>query len=74
MGGSLALPDKMAAALTPSYVLLSQPCPHHLTAGNGGRSAAGPPRGLRGTGRAEPELRLPTPSFGSLGKVPAHQG
>lgn len=63
-GGGLVLSAKMAAALTPSYVLRSQPCPHHhhhhhLTAGNcsGSRGSAG-----RGGGGAEPELRLPLPT------------
>lgn len=63
--GGLVPAAKMAAALTPSYVLRSQPCPHHhhhhhhLTAGNcsGCRGSAG-----RGGGGAEPGLRLPVPS------------
>lgn len=64
VGGSLALPDKMAAALTPSYVLLSQPCPHHLTAGNGGRSAAGPPGDSEGRGAQSRSFFCPTPASG----------
>lgn len=53
----------MAAALTPNYVLRSQPCPHHhhhhhLTAGNcsGTRGSAG-----RGGGGAAPGFACPCP-------------
>lgn len=41
-GGTLSLSAKMAAALTLNYVLRSQPCPQHPTAGNhGGREGRG---------------------------------
>lgn len=76
-GGSLTMSAKMAAALTPRYVLQSQPCPpHHLTARNRGRPAPGaaPPRPGPG---AEPELRTPGPPSPDprfLAEVPSRLG
>lgn len=64
---------KMAAALTPSYVLPSQPCPHHhhhphhhhLTAGNcsGSRGSAGRGGGGAERGGLRLSLRTPAPSL-----------
>lgn len=57
----------MAAALTPRYVLRSQPCPpHHLTARNRGRPAPGaaPPP----PGRGQNQSCAPPPDPGSSQK------
>lgn len=74
--GSLALSAKMAAALTPSYVLQSQPCPHHLTARNRGRSAAGSPGGSAGLGggRGAGASPAPGPQAAAAGASPGPAG
>lgn len=70
----------MAAALTPSYVSQSQPCPSHPTAGKRQPAASGPGGSAgRGCGEAsEAELSLPSPisvwGFGVLGESPGPVG